>query len=152
MADWDKRFMEVAELIGSWSSDRSRRVGCVIVGPDREIWSTGFNSFPRGVNELIDERHQRPAKYFWTEHAERIAIYSAAKRGIALAGCTIYVPWFPCVDCARAIVQSGITRLVAHTPDITDERWGEEFRIGLILLEEAGVEVGFLDHGALRDA
>ena len=145
MSDWDKRFMQVAELVGSWSTDRSRRVGCVVVGPDQEIWSTGFNSFPRGVDDSTDERHARPAKYYWTEHAERNAIYSAARRGVALAGCTLYVPWFPCVDCARAIVQSGITRLVAHKPDIDDVRWGEEFRIGLVLLKEASVVIHFLD-------
>jgi dCMP deaminase len=151
MADWDNRFMQVAELIGSWSPDRSRRVGCVIVGPDRDIVATGFNSFPRGVDESIEERYSRPAKYFWTEHAERNAIYSAAKRGIALAGCTMYVPWFPCVDCARAIVQSGITRIVAHAPDVSDARWGEGFRIGLVLLEEAGVAIEFLDGGTPSD-
>lgn len=144
MADWDRRFMEVALLIGSWSKDRSRGVGCVIVGPDKEIRSTGFNGFPRGLDDDRESRHERPAKYAWTEHAERNAIYNAARIGVSLKGCTLYVPWFPCIDCARAIVQSGITILVGFEPDHSDPQWGEQFEVGSQLFAEAGVEVRLL--------
>src|SRR5262245_49631273 len=124
MIDWDSRFMRLAEHIGGWSKDRSTRVGCVIVGPNREIRSTGYNGFPRGVEDLVDERHSRPAKYKWTEHAERNAIYNAARIGVSIDGCAMYVPWFPCMDCARAIVQSGLSVLVAYRPDLDDPQWG----------------------------
>ena len=92
-----------------------------------------------------DHRHERPAKYFWTEHAERNAIYTAARNGIPLAGCRMYLPWFPCVDCARAIVQAGVAELVSLAPDFSDPQWGEGFRVSVDLLEEAGVEVRFID-------
>src|SRR5437660_184888 len=120
MADWDQRFMELAGFVAGWSKDRSRQVGCVIVAPDNSLRSIGFNGFPRGLNDDHDHRHERPAKYFWTEHAERNAIYAAARNGIPLAGCRMYLPWFPCVDCARAIVQAGIAELVSLAPDFSD--------------------------------
>src|SRR3954447_3751356 len=107
-ADWDGRFMQLATLIGGWSKDRSRKVGCVIVGAHNEVRSTGYNGFPRGVCDDEDYRHDRPMKYRWTEHAERNAIYSAARIGVPLEGCRMFLPWFPCMDCARAIVQAGI--------------------------------------------
>lgn len=144
MADWDRRFMELAGFVAGWSKDRSRQVGCVIVAPDNSLRSIGFNGFPRGLNDDHDERHERPAKYFWTEHAERNAIYAAARNGVALAGCTMYLPWFPCVDCARAIVQAGIVELVSLEPDFADTQWGEGFRISVDLLEEAGLAVRFI--------
>jgi len=144
MADWDRRFMELAGFVAGWSKDRSRQVGCVIVAPDNSLRSIGFNGFPRGLNDDHDERHERPAKYFWTEHAERNAIYAAARNGIALAGCRMYLPWFPCVDCARAIVQAGLVELVSLEPDFADTQWGEGFRVSVDLLEEAGLAVRFI--------
>jgi dCMP deaminase len=141
MNDWHKRFMDLAIQISSWSKDRSTQVGCVVVGPDKEIRSTGYNGFPRGVRDDVEERHARPAKYHWTEHAERNAIYNAARIGVSLNNCTMYLPWFPCMDCARAIAQCGISTLVAIRPDFQHEKWGEDFRLAAELFAEAGVEV-----------
>jgi dCMP deaminase len=123
------------------STDRSTQVGCVIVAPNGEILVEGCNAFPHGADLGREERHERPAKYKWTEHAERNAIYAAAAEGIRLSGSTMYLPWFPCVECARAIVQARIARLVAHTPDLNDPRWGEDFIIAQQILREGGVAV-----------
>jgi dCMP deaminase len=139
MADWDSRFMHLAEEIGSWSKDTSRKVGCVIVGPNNEIRSTGFNGFPRSVEDSVEDRHLRPAKYKWTEHAERNAIYNAARVGIPLDGCRMYLPWFPCMDCARAIVQAGIVELICEEPNLSDTQWGADFAEVPQLLKEGGV-------------
>jgi len=141
MADWDTRFMRLAQHIAAWSKDRSRRVGAIIVGPDRELRAAGFNGFPKRVDDGREERYARPAKYRWTEHAERNAIYYAARNGVALNGCTMYLPWFPCMDCARAIVQAGIVRLVCQKPDLEDPQWGTDFAEVPQLLKEASVEV-----------
>src|SRR5271166_5144739 len=111
--DWDSRFLDLARYVGQWSKDRSRKVGCVIVGPHREIRAIGYNGFPRGIDDDVADRHERPSKYLWTEHAERNAIFEAARIGTPLDGCTMYLPWFPCMACARALVQTGIARLVA---------------------------------------
>jgi len=143
---WDERFMLLAHEIAGWSKERGRRVGAVIVGPDREIRSTGFNGFARGVDDDIESRHSREtgAKYLWSSHAERNAIYNAARVGVPLKDCIIYVPWFPCVDCAKAIIQSGIVELVAYRPDLSDPKWGPEFEIVMQMMDEAGVEVRYL--------
>lgn len=145
MADWDRRFMDLARHVGHWSKDKSRQVGCVVVGPDNSIRAIGFNGFPRGLNDELDERHHRPAKYLWTEHAERNAIYSAARSGVSLAGSKMYLPWFPCADCARAIVQAGIVELIAIPPDMADPQWGRGFAVSLELLNEAGVTIRYME-------
>lgn len=144
---WDVRLMLLAHHIAHWSTERGRRVGAVIVGPDHEVRSTGHNGFPRGVNDEIEHRHNRESgeKYFWSSHAERNAIYNAARVGIPLKGCTIYVPWFPCGECAKAIIQSGIVELVAYQPDFTDAKWGQDFMRVVEMLGEAGVRVRYME-------
>lgn len=133
--------MDLALHVGEWSKDRSTRVGCVVVGPDREIRSVGYNGFPRGIMDDMESRHARPLKYCWTEHAERNAIYNAARIGVSLQNCRMYLTWFPCVECARAIVQVGLAERVASRPNLSDPQWGEQFAISLALLEESGVAI-----------
>ena len=132
---WDDRFFEVAQLVAQWSKDRSTKVGCVIV-KDRRILTTGYNGFPRGANDTVEARRERPLKYYWAEHAERNAVYNASRAGIVLMGATAYVTMYPCADCARAIVQAGIAKLVAPTPNFECERWGESFRVAREILWE----------------
>ena len=148
MADWDARFMGLARHVGSWSKDRSTKVGCVIVGPSNEVRAIGYNGFVRGLDDDDQARHERPAKYQWTEHAERNAIYHAAQAGIALGGCRMYLPWFPCMDCARAIVQCGLVELVAFEPDLADPRWGTDFQNAISLFNETQVRVRFIAHAS----
>jgi dCMP deaminase len=148
---WDKRFLRLALHIATWSKDRSTKVGCIIVGPNNEVRSTGYNGFPRGANDELEARHDRPQKYFWTEHAERNAIYNAARAGISLEGCSMYLPWFPCVDCARAIVQSGIRSLIAIEPQWDHPQWGQHFHIAKELFDEVGLEVRLLNPAFMED-
>lgn len=135
--NWDNFFIEMAMLVSTKSKDPSTKVGCVIVGDDNAVLSTGFNGFPRGVAEdqykytpikdslavreervLLTDRWERPAKYSWIEHAERNAIFNAARHGIKLAGARAYLNWepHPCADCSRALIQSGIVEIIG--PDI----------------------------------
>jgi len=144
MTDWDARFMEMARMVATWSKDRSTGVGCVLVSPDRLIISTGYNGFPRGLDDDNAARHQRPAKYTWTEHAERNAIYNAARLGVSTRGATAYVNWWPCMDCARGLVQAGIVRLVAREPDVSNPKWGETQHAALELLQECGVQITYM--------
>ena len=144
MTDWNSKFVELARFIAGWSKDRSRKVGAVIVGPSKEILSIGYNGFPTGVNDDVEARHERPAKYAWTEHAERNAIYNAARVGVGLEGSTIYLPWYPCMDCARAIVQVGINDVVAVEPDWDDPKFGPDFKLVKELFDEVDVWVTFV--------
>lgn len=136
--------MDLARLVATRSKDRSRQVGAVIVGLGKEIIATGYNGFPRGINDTVEERHQRPAKYRWTEHAERNAIYNAARSGVSTFGAIIYLPWYPCMDCARAIVQSGISEVIAVEPDWNDPTFAADFKDVAVLFEEAMVAVRFV--------
>jgi len=93
------------------------------------------------------ERLQRPKKYMYIEHAERNAIYLAAKRGICTDQATLYVPWFACADCARAIIQAGVKRVVGHiVPWLqTPDRWKASVQAADDMLQEAGVIASYLD-------
>lgn len=164
---WDNRFLIIAEAISLWSKDRSTKVGAVIVGEHRNILSTGYNGFPRNTydelfiaepgkvlpeieqlsNIEIDKRYNdRPYKYLWAEHAERNAIYNCARHGVSIEGTTIYItPFPPCADCARAIIQSGIKRVVTRqiTDKETNKRWEENWHVAKMMFLESGVEIEF---------
>ncbi|MFA6679054.1 MAG: dCMP deaminase family protein [Candidatus Methanomethylophilaceae archaeon] len=139
---WNEYFMGMAELTAKKSKDRSTKVGCVIVNIFNSVISAGYNGFPRGVDDDLEYRHQRPFKLYWTEHAERNAIYNAARYGIPTDNCSMYISGhgWPCSDCARAIAQSGISKVVTMEGKFEGEGdWAENCRIGSEILIEAGV-------------
>jgi len=138
MSDWDARFLSLARHISNWSKDPTTKVGCVIVGPDNEIRSTGYNGLPRAVEDR-PERMERPAKYLWTSHAEENAVAQAARIGARLRDCTAYITHPPCSRCARSLIQAGL-RLVC-VGDGTTSMPAEEFDIARTMLAEAGVEL-----------
>lgn len=119
--NWDHYFLDLVRTVSTKSKDPHTKIGCVIVGPDHEIRSTGYNSFVRGLDDTVPERQERPEKYWWIEHAERNAIYNAARMGTTLNNCIIYVPSLPCMDCARAIVSVGIKEVVNSKQAV--EQW-----------------------------
>ncbi len=148
MTKWDVRFLRLAKEVSTWSKDRSTQVGAVIVGEDRTPGPYGYNGFPRYIDDEKEERHARPVKYDWTEHAERNAIYNAARMGVALKGGTIYVTHVPCTDCARAIIQVGITRVVADAACMAGgfaERWSEAAETTREMFEEAGIPIELVE-------
>lgn len=138
---WDRRFVELARHIAGWSKDPSTQVGCVVVGPDREIRSTGFNGFPRGVHDCEKRLADRNQKYPLICHAEENAIMHAARVGVALRDCTMYVTWPPCTRCARGLVQAGIREVVVPAGLTIPERWRDDFELSVALMSEAGVSL-----------
>lgn len=145
--DWHAYYLAVCRSVALRSKDPNTQIGCIIVGPSHEIRSTGYNSFPRGINDKAPERLERPEKYLWIEHAERNAIYNAARAGTPLQGCTIYVEVTPCMDCARAIVQAGIERVVVDADRMkqySSKRFDEEFKKVSVLFKEARIKVEFV--------
>ena len=145
MSNWDNRWLQLSDLVASWSKDKSIGVGAVIVNDRNVVVGLGWNGFPRGIDDEVGIRHTRPLKYKWTEHAERNAIYNAAAEGHPLKGCTIYYnTMFSCSDCARAIIQSGIKKIVCREPDWKNPRWAEDFQLSKEMLDEAKIEVKIL--------
>lgn len=144
--DWIDYFLSIAEQVKLKSKDRNTQIGAVIVGEDNEILSTGYNSFPRGLNDDLDDRQERPEKYFWFEHAERNAIYNAARVGTPLKNSVIYVTsGIPCMDCARGIVNSGIKKVYCKEVCTTKNKdmWSDQQVRSKNLFEECGVELIF---------
>lgn len=141
---WDEYFLDIADAVRKKSKDPSTQIGAVIVGQEGQIVSTGFNGFPRGIDETDPRRWERPAKYDYVEHSERNAIYNAARTGVSLMECSLYLvgfgpPTVPCIECARAVIQAGITRVCGRAYKPVPGAWSDNLRFSEALLMEAGV-------------
>jgi dCMP deaminase len=146
---WVEYFQNLAHQIKLKSKDERTQIGAVIVGKDKEIVSTGYNSFPRGIDDNKPLRQERPEKYYWFEHAERNAIYNAARIGVSTKGCTMYLSCgIPCSDCARGIINAGITRIFCErSGGAKGKKWDESAERSWEMFQEAGVNVQFYDAG-----
>jgi dCMP deaminase len=133
--------LERAIVAAAASPNKIRKVGAVLVAAGTEI--TGCNAFPPGIKPL-PERAAGDNRFIWLEHAERSALFEAARRGIATNGATLLSTYFPCTDCARALIQSGVKTLMTPRPEYDDPVWGESFRTSAALLAEGAVDVVFL--------
>lgn len=137
---WDKRFLELAKHIASWSKDPSTQAGAVIVDDKRRVISVGFNGLARGVDDLEKRLHDRNLKYKMFVHCERNAIIFARQ---SLENCTLYTwPLMPCATCAAMVIQSGINRVIAPPSD--NPRWQEDFVLAKEQFQESGVKLELL--------
>lgn len=142
-------FLVLAYKQAELSRDPSTQNGAVLVDPQYRLVVAGApNNFPSGVIEN-DARWERPTKYWYVEHAERNAIYAAARAGIKTRGLAMVCPWAACADCARAIAQAGISVLARHRnsndPTTTHARWDDTIVAGDQIFFEAGVTIVELD-------
>jgi dCMP deaminase len=136
---WDRRYIDMAELVASWSKDPSTKCGAVIVNEDNEIVSIGFNGFPKGVADLQSRLYNRDLKYAITIHAERNAILFAKQ---SLKNCTLYTfPMQCCSECAAMAIQSGIKRHVSLS--YQPERWQKSFELAKEMFKEANVSTTY---------
>ncbi len=136
---WDEYFMGLAHLSGMRSKDPNTQVGAVIVDENHRVVSIGYNGFPSGVSddEFPWEREGGvlQSKYAFVVHAELNAILNSPR---SVRGCTIYVSLFPCNECAKAIIQSGIKKIVYES----DKYNGADTNIASKrMLKAAGVEL-----------
>lgn len=142
--NWDEYFMGLAHLSSFRSKDPSTQVGAVIVDDDHKVVSIGYNGFPKGCNDDVfpwnREGGMLDTKYAYVVHAELNAILNSPR---PLKGCTVYVSLFPCNECAKAIIQSGIKKIVyeddkyAATDGVTASKR---------MLEAAGIEMRRLEN------
>ena len=130
--------MTLAYTIAQGSKDIHTKVGSVIVGRDQEIISMGWNGFPRGIDDSVENRYERPVKYLYTVHSEANSILNAARIGVSCKGSTLYTTLFCCNECAKMVIQAGIVKVVyAERKD----NWEESFKVSEEMFEEAGVIV-----------
>jgi len=138
---WDLRFLEMSELVSSWSKDPSTKVGSVIVDNDRRVISLGYNGFPKGVADN-DRLNDREEKYKIVVHAERNALLFA---NTDVKNCSIFTyPFMPCPICAGMIIQSGISRVVSLKSN--NERWEKDFEISRKMFQEADIQLLEYEH------
>ena len=143
--DFDDRIMSIGYILAEGSKDERTHIFAIVIGPDNEIRTTGYNSFPRRLNDNIPERQEKPEKNYWFEHGERNSMDNATLTGTSLKGCRIYTNGIPCTNCARGIVQAGILEV------IVDEEWNktnygedlEESKRTLQMFEETGVKIRY---------
>lgn len=143
-----KNLLRQAYLYGDWfSRDKSTHLGAILVDATGQMVTAGINTFTDEHQRDVEENYFRPRKYKVTEHAERAAIYRAARHGKATLGLTLICPWASCPDCARAIVLAGIKEVIGHKQafDRTPDRWREEIEIGFEILKGGGVKYTFYD-------
>lgn len=145
--NWTEYFRNIANQVKLKSKDNTTKIGCVIVNIDNSIISTGYNSFPRGINDNVPERQERPEKYYFMEHAERNAIYNASRNGLSTIGCTMYLSCgIPCADCTRGIINAGIVKVVCEKElGVNGSQWVEHAKRSMIMFDESGVNIEFYD-------
>lgn len=147
---WDRHFLALAECNARMSKDPNTSVGAVIVGPDREIRSTGFNGLPRGIQDTAERLNDRETKLKLVVHGEMNAILNAARIGTPVKGCTLFLSctnasgalWGgpPCTRCTVEIIQAGISEIVSWPIKETPSRWHDDLLVARELLAEAGIK------------
>lgn len=142
---WDIRYLELAERVASWSKDPSRQIGAVAVGSKGQVLAQGFNGFPRGIIDTADRYHNREIKYKYVVHAEMNVIYNATYNGVSLDDSTLYVSGLPvCSDCAKGIIQVGISRVVMKEQNIP-QHWAESWGMTAGMFDEANINWEFIN-------
>lgn len=144
---WEEYMLNICEVIKMKSKDNSTKIGVIIVGQDKQIITTGYNSFPRGIKDNVPERQERPEKYHWFSHAETNAIINAALNGTSTKNSTMYMSCgVPCPDCARNIVNAGIIHIVCKRDQLVmnnPKKWEELSKRSIEMFMEAGVEISY---------
>lgn len=139
---WAARYFSLAAEAASWSKDPSSKVGCVYVGRNGQILSTGFNGFPRGIEDSSERLNNRSIKYQYVVHAEKNGIYNACLNGVSLEGSLLFVSGLPiCSECAKGIIQVGVSAVWVRKQDIDKSGiWEEQWKITKNMFLESGVE------------
>ena len=142
--NWDEYFMSLAHLSAVRSKDPSTQVGAVIVDSNNRVVGLGYNGFPRGCddNKFPWEREGEylDTKYAYVVHAELNAILNANK---LIENCRLYVSLFPCNECSKAIIQSGIKEIIYESDKYKDL---DQFKASKKMLEATGVKLRQLDY------
>jgi len=148
MLKWDKRYLELAKLISTWSKDPGHKIGAVAVGKHGQILSTGFNGFPRKLSDSEERLTNRDIKLKHTIHAEMNVIFNASLTNVSLEGASLYVYGLPCCSsCSLGIIQSGINRVVITKQSLQDsEFWTESWQFSSSVFREANIEIVEVDY------
>jgi len=144
-----RRLRDAYEHASDVSPDPSTKNGAVLVGVDGSVLAYGVNRFPIGVAEKTSRLIDKETKYRLIVHAENGAIFNAARHGKMVFGATLYCPFYACSECAKAIIQSGIKRVVGHAQlmalAVKHTVWTKSIVNAWDMLHEAGVQCCLYD-------
>lgn len=132
---WMSHFMDLAGFTAHASKDPDRQVGAVIVDTMRRSVGSGYNGFPRRVRDLPERYLDTHVKLKLIVHAEANAILNAVA---GVTGCTLFCTSYPCSECAKLIIQSGI-HMVVSPPPKANSKWAEDAVFSRLMFEEAGI-------------
>lgn len=141
---YDKWFGLAKSYAELFSKDPHVKVGCILLSPHPHVvLSMGYNGcvIPGAEDDFV---WKQPMKDHMIVHAETSAVYNAARLGVNLTDSVAVVTLFPCMSCAKALVRSGIRKVVTAKPDYDNPKWGEQFRMSHELLTKTGVDVVFI--------
>jgi len=149
LTKWDIRFLRIASEIASWSHDPGTKVGCVLV-QDRRMIASGYNGFPSTLSDSLELYKDRDYKLAVTVHAEANAILNAAKNGAKTQSCTAYVTFPPCSQCAAALIQAGVEKVICPDPATAPERWRASFKLANEMLYQSDVKLFYYSKDDLQ--
>ena len=143
---WDNRFMDMAEMISTWSKDPSSKIGAVAVNDERRILATGYNGFPKGIADTEERLNNKDEKYPRIIHAEMNALMNALYSGVSLKDATLYVYGLPvCPSCTKCVIQAGVKCIVIPATKTDKGNWQQVWEEqSLPMLKEAGVIVKYI--------
>lgn len=141
---WAQRWIRLAHEVASWSKDDTQ-VGAVIFDQNRNPRGFGYNGIPRHLDDQVPERLEKPLKHLYFEHAERNVLYACARSGIPVEGCVLATTHWPCCDCTRGIIQSGIQCVLVDETCMDPQgsfhvKWRDQIWESKKMLDEAGIE------------
>lgn len=146
---WITRFFLLArDQVAPWSKDPRRKIGALVVSPDRRQFTAGYNGFPAGVRDTAERLRNDDMKRTLMVHAELNAILNARRD---LTGWMLIVTRFPCHECAKAIVQSGLSIVVTPRPEEGHDTWGDSYKVARTILSEGNVQLFYVTDNGTPD-
>ena len=141
MTNWVERYIKLAREVSTWSKDPSRQIGAVVISNSGQVLAQGYNGFPRGIFDRPERYNNRELKYKLVVHAEMNCIYNATRNGTSLNGASLYVWGLPvCNECAKGIIQVGITNVIWSTDEEIPPIWEESMRLTQQMFNESGID------------
>lgn len=139
MNKWDVRYFSLALEVATWSKDPDTQVGAVCISPDKRQLVTGFNGFPVGIPDDEDKLMDKKLKNQLMVHAEANCVVNSTT---LLRGWTMHVTKAPCIECAKLIINSGISRVVCPNPGGS---WKDQQLMAISLMTTAKLKVEFYE-------
>lgn len=142
---WKQRFLGLAREVSTWSKDPSKQIGAVIISEEFRVLATGYNGFPKGIEDNETRLTDRETKYKYIVHAEMNAIFNATHSGTSLKDSILFVWGLPvCSECAKGVIQSGVKHIVMPNGNVP-QRWLDSFELSSKLFDESGLTYEFID-------